>query len=73
MSVHPLRLLALLLLATCIGIGAYTILKPHDVTYIQLRPTVEKESGQLLEAKDMEPLTLALEGLFQTHGQRHRT
>ncbi|WP_432775741.1 RcpC/CpaB family pilus assembly protein [Brevibacillus gelatini] len=66
MSVHPLRLLALLLLATCIGIGAYAILKPYDVTYIQLRSTVEKESGQLLEAKDMEPLTLALGGLFQT-------
>lgn len=65
MSVHPLRLLALLLLASCMGIGAYTILKPHEITFIQLRSTVEKESGQLLEAKDVEPLTLTLGGLFQ--------
>ncbi|MDC0765151.1 MULTISPECIES: Flp pilus assembly protein CpaB [Brevibacillus] len=65
MSIHPLRLLAILLLATCIGIASFTILKPHQVTYIQLRSSVEKESGQLLEAKDMEPLTLRLGGIFQ--------
>lgn len=65
MSIHPLRLLAILLLATCIGLAAYITLKPHQVTYIQLRSTVEKESGQLLEARDMEPLLLTLGGIFQ--------
>ena len=64
MSIHPLRLLALLLLAVCVGFGAYTILKPHTVTYIQLRSSVEKDSGQLLEAKDLEPLVLTMGGTF---------
>jgi len=65
MSIHPLRLLALLLLAVCVGVSAYMILKPHTFTYIQLRTSVEKNSGQLLEAKDLEPLTLTMGGTFQ--------
>lgn len=65
MSVHPLRLLALLLLAVSVGVGAYMILKPHTVAYIQLRNNVGKESGQLLEAKDLEPLILTMAGAFQ--------
>lgn len=65
MSVHPLRLLALLLLAACVAAGAYQIVKPHTVTYIQLRENVQKESGQLLEAADMEPLVLTLGNVFQ--------
>jgi len=65
MSVHPLRLLALLLLASCVGLGAYLIVKPQTETYIQLRPSVDKESGQLLEAQDIEPLAVNMGGLFQ--------
>ncbi|QRG67832.1 RcpC/CpaB family pilus assembly protein [Brevibacillus choshinensis] len=65
MSVHPLRLLALLLLASCVGIGTYVVVKPHTVTYIQLRSNVDKESGQMLEARDIEPLTVHLGGIFK--------
>ncbi|MDR7319502.1 RcpC/CpaB family pilus assembly protein [Brevibacillus nitrificans] len=65
MSIHPLRLLALLLLASCIGLGAYMVVKPQAVTYIQLRSTVEKESGQLLEAADIEPLVVNMGDIFQ--------
>ncbi|MDF2682776.1 MAG: pilus assembly protein CpaB [Brevibacillus sp.] len=65
MSVHPLRLLALLLLASCVGIGSYFLVKPYTVTYIQLRPDVDKESGQLLEAKDIEPLVVNLGGALK--------
>lgn len=65
MSVHPLRLLALLLLASCIGIGTYLMVKPYTVTYVQLRLGVDKESGQLLEAQDMEPLIVNTGSTFQ--------
>lgn len=65
MSIHPLRLLALLLLALCVSLGTYLIVNPQTVTYIQLRPSVDKESGQLLEAKDIEPLTVSTGGVFQ--------
>lgn len=65
MSVHPLRLLALLLLASCVGLGSYFLVKPYTVTYIQLRPNVDKESGQLLEAKDIEPLVVNLGGAIK--------
>ncbi|MED4586590.1 RcpC/CpaB family pilus assembly protein [Brevibacillus choshinensis] len=65
MSVHPLRLLALLLLASCVGIGSYFLVKPYTVTYIQLRQDVNKESGQLLETKDIEPLVVNLGGAFK--------
>ncbi|RNB75152.1 pilus assembly protein CpaB, partial [Brevibacillus invocatus] len=41
MSVHPLRLLALLLLSTCVAFGAYQLLKPQTITYIQLRANIE--------------------------------
>jgi pilus assembly protein CpaB len=64
LSVHPLRLLALLLLAACVAVGAYQILKPHTVAYIQLRESVKKESGQLLEAHDVEPLILTMGSNF---------
>jgi pilus assembly protein CpaB len=65
MSVHPLRLLALLLLSTSVAFGAFQFLKPQTITYIQLRESVEKESGQLLQADDLEPLTLTLGNIFQ--------
>lgn len=65
MSVHPLRLLALLLLSACVAFGAYQLLKPQTVTYIQLRANIEKESGQLLKVEDIEPLTLTLGNAFQ--------
>ncbi|MFD2369642.1 Flp pilus assembly protein CpaB [Brevibacillus sp. GCM10020057] len=55
----------MLLLALCVSLGAYLIVKPQTVTYIQLRPNVDKESGQLLEAQDIEPLTVSTGGLFQ--------
>lgn len=64
MSVHPLRLLALLLLAASVAVGSYQILKPHTVAYIQLRESMEKESGQLLKAEDMEPLILTMGSTF---------
>lgn len=66
MSAHPLRLLALLLLASCVGISSYFLVKPYTVTYIQLRPNVDKESGQLLEAKDIEPLVVNLGGVLKS-------
>lgn len=65
MSVHPLRLMALLLLAVCVAFGTYQILKPQMITYIQLRADLEKESGQLLEPEDIEPFTLTLGHTFQ--------
>lgn len=65
LSVHPLRLFALLLLAACVAFGAYQLLKPHTITYIQLREGIEKESGQLLEAGDVEPLVLTMGNSFQ--------
>ena len=65
LSVHPLRILALLLLAVCVALGAYQLLKPQTVTYIQLRDGIEKESGQQLEAEDVEPLVLTMGSTFQ--------
>lgn len=64
MSVHPLRLLALLLLAASVAIGSYQIMKPQTVAYIQLRASMDKESGQLLRAEDMEPLVLTMANSF---------
>ncbi|WP_400161800.1 RcpC/CpaB family pilus assembly protein [Brevibacillus sp. TJ4] len=64
-SVHPIRLFAVLLLAVCVAIGAYQMVKPHTVTYIQLREGVEKESGQRLEVSDVEPLVLTMGNVFQ--------
>jgi pilus assembly protein CpaB len=64
-SVHPLRLFAVLLLAACVSIGAYQLLNPHTIAYIQLREGVVKESGQLLEPGDVEPLILTIGNVFQ--------
>jgi len=65
LSIHPLRLLALLLLSVCVGFGAYYFLKPQTFTYIQLRDDVMKESGQQLEIQDVEAFTLTLGSPFQ--------
>jgi len=65
LSVRPLRILALLLLAVCVALGAYQLLKPQTVAYVQLRDGVEKESGQQLQAEDVEPLILTLGSSFR--------
>lgn len=65
MSIHPLRLLALLLLSVSLGFGIYHFLKPQTFTYVQLRDHVTKESGQQLEMEDVEAVTLTLGSPFQ--------
>ncbi|CAJ1004568.1 pilus assembly protein CpaB [Brevibacillus aydinogluensis] len=65
MSIHPLRLVAILLLAACVAAGAYHVLKPHTIAYVKLRQGVVKESGQRLEASDLERAELSLGGLFR--------
>jgi pilus assembly protein CpaB len=60
MSVHPLRLVAVLLLAACVAYASYQVWKPETFSYIKLRDGLTKESGMLLAAEDVEEEVLTL-------------
>ncbi|QQE74599.1 pilus assembly protein CpaB [Brevibacillus composti] len=63
MSIHPLRLVAVLLLAACVAAGAYHFLQPQSFAYIKLRGHVAKDSGERLAATDLERGEIQVGGL----------
>ncbi|CAM5778454.1 MULTISPECIES: RcpC/CpaB family pilus assembly protein [Brevibacillus] len=63
MSIHPLRLVAILLLAACVAAGAYHFLQPQTFVFVKLRGNVAKESGEKLAASDLERGEIQVGGL----------
>ncbi|USG65970.1 RcpC/CpaB family pilus assembly protein [Brevibacillus ruminantium] len=63
MSIHPLRLIAIFLLAACVAAGAYHFLQPQTFVYVKLRGHVEKASGEKLAATDLERGEIQVGGL----------
>lgn len=63
-AIHPLRLIAGLLLAIAIGFGAYPIFKPTIYSYVKLREDVVIEGGEVLQEEDIEEGVITLGKVF---------
>ncbi|WP_241236270.1 RcpC/CpaB family pilus assembly protein [Brevibacillus marinus] len=63
-AVHPLRLLALLLLAGALSLASYQVLKPQTFSYVKVREGVTAEAGQTLKREQIEEGVLTLGGFF---------
>lgn len=57
-SIHPLRLMAGLLLAAVIALAVYPLVKPASFSYVMLRDDVVIEGGEVLQADDIEEAVL---------------
>ncbi|GAA4722137.1 pilus assembly protein CpaB [Brevibacillus fulvus] len=64
MTISPIRLVAALLLAVCLGCGAYMILKPQTFHYLKLREGEVVEAGTLLKEEQIEQGVLVLGSMF---------
>lgn len=64
MSVHPLRVIAIFLLAASVAYGTYQIVKPTTFFYIKLRDGIIVEGGTPLKEEDVEEAVLTLGGIW---------
>jgi pilus assembly protein CpaB len=66
--IHPIRIVAVILLAGAVAFGSYQLLKPHTFAYVKLREGVVVEGGTPLQAEQIEEGVLATGGLFVQEG-----
>jgi len=63
-AIHPLRLIAGLLLAIAIGFGAYPIFKPTAFSYVMLQEDIVIEGGETLKEEHIEEGVITLGKVF---------
>lgn len=64
LAIHPLRLIAGLLLAIAVAFGAYPIFKPTTYGYVKLQEDVVLEGGEVLKEEHIEQGIIALGKVF---------
>lgn len=61
-AIHPVRFMAILLLAGTVAFGSYQIIKPSTFTYIKLKEGITVEGGSKLSEEMIEPSTIITGG-----------